>query len=192
MHSYELDGRGRVAIVLAAASVLLVWLSDVMLRYLGIEPRWWLSLPSFGGFYGVLHWLFDHYLWRWGVFGTVGLARVPNLNGQWTGEVRSSYVPDGATLSVRVLIRQRWSKLAIRLEATQSRSDSIFARLRTGDVVHPTLDYMYVNEPGAGSQETMHAHRGTAMLELKDGALEGEYYTGRGRREIGTIQLRRE
>ena len=192
MHSYELDGRGKIAIVLAAASVLLVWLSDVILRYLGIEPRWWLSLPSFGGIYGALLWLFDHYLWRWGVLGKIGLARVPNLNGQWTGEVRSSYVPDGAILSVRVLIRQRWSKLAIRLEATQSRSDSILARLRTGDVVHPTLDYMYVNEPSPDALETMHAHRGTAMLELKDGVLEGEYYTGRGRQEIGTIHLRRE
>ena len=66
------------------------------------------------------------------------------------------------------------------------------ARLRTGDVVHPTLDYMYVNEPGAGALESMHAHRGTAMLEFKDGVLEGDYYTGRDRREIGTIRLQRE
>ena len=30
------------------------------------------------------------------------------------------------------------------------------------------------------------------MLEFKDGVLEGDYYTGRDRREIGTIRLQRE
>ena len=108
MHSYELDGRGKVAITLAATSVLLVWLLDVMLGFLGIEPRWWLSLPSFGGFYGLLHWLFDRYLWHCVVLGKIGLVRVPSLNGQWTGEIQSSHIPDGTPLQVSVLIRQRW------------------------------------------------------------------------------------
>ena len=44
----------------------------------------------------------------------------------------------------------------------------------------------------ADAQGTMHTHRGTAMLELKGSVLEGDYYTGRDRREIGTIELRRE
>ena len=82
MHSYELDGRGKVAIALAVASVLLVWMLDVMLSFLGIEPRWWLSLPSFGSFYGVLHWLFDRYLWRCAALDRIGLVRVPNLMGE--------------------------------------------------------------------------------------------------------------
>ena len=191
MHSYELDGRGRVAIALAVFSVFLVWLLDMSLNAVGFEPDWWLSLPSFGGFYGILHRLFDQYLWRCAALKKLGLIRVPDLNGEWTGGIRSSHVPDGETIPVRVLIKQRWSKLAVRLEATHSSSDSVMARLSTGDVVQPTLDYMYVNEPGAGAWETMHAHRGTAMLEFKDGVLEGDYYTGRDRREIGTIRLQR-
>ena len=192
MHSYELDGRGKVAITLAASSVLLVWLLDVMLGYLGIEPRWWLSLPSFGGIYATLHWLFDRYLWRWGVLDKIGLARVPNLNGRWTGEIQASYIADEKPLQVSVLIRQRWSKLVIRLDAARSRSHSVSATLRVSDLPYPTLDYMYVNEPSPNALETMHAHRGTAMLELRGGDLKGEYYTGRDRREIGAIQLRRE
>ena len=87
---------------------------------------------------------------------------------------------------------QRWSKLIIRLDATSSRSHSVSATLRVGDLLYPALDYMYVNEPLLNALETMNAHRGTAMLELRGGVLAGEYYTGRGRREIGTIQLRRE
>ena len=191
MHSYELDGRRRVAIALAVVSVFLVWLLAESLNAVGFEPDWWFSLPSFGGFYGILHRLFDQCLWRWAALGKLGLIRVPDLNGEWTGEIWSSYAPGGETTLVRVVIRQRWSKLAVRLEATHSSSDSVMARLKTGDVIHPTLDYMYVNEPVAGATETMHAHRGTAMLEFKDGVLEGDYYTGRDRREIGTIRLQR-
>lgn len=191
MHSYELDGRGRVTIALAVISVFLVGLLDVSLNAVGFEPEWWLSLPSFGGFYGVLYRLFDHYLWRSAALRKLGLVRVPDLNGEWTGEIRSSYVSDGEAFPVGVVIRQRWSKLAVRLDASYSSSGSVMARLRTGDVIHPTLDYMYVNEPVAGAWETMHAHRGTAMLEFKDGVLEGDYYTGRDRREIGTMRLQR-
>ena len=191
MHSYELDGRGKVAIALATVSVLLVWLLDVLLNTVGIEPRWWMSLPSFGGFYVMLHWLFDHYLWRCAVLNKLGFVKAPNLNGTWTGEVRSSYVADVPPFPVSVLIKQRWSKLTIRLEAAYSTSHSVSATFRAGDLAFPILDYMYVNEPGSDAQETMHAHRGTAMLELKGMVLEGDYYTGRGRQEIGTIQLRR-
>ena len=193
MHSYELDGRGRVVITLAAGSVLLVWLLDVALGAVDFEPQWWLSLPSFGVFYGILYQSFDHYLWKCAVLRKLRLVRVPDLHGSWTGEIRSSsYGPDDPSLPVSVLVQQRWSKLVIRLEAAHSWSHSVSATLRTRDLPYPTLDYMYRNEPRPGAPETMHTHRGTAMLELKGLVLEGDYYTGRDRREIGTIELRRE
>ena len=159
MHSYELVGRGRVAIALAVVSVLLVWLLDVLLNTVGVEPRWWLSLPSFGGFYGMLHWLFDHYLWRCAVLDKLGFVKASNLNGTWTGEVRSSYVMEASALPVSVHIKQRWSKLTIRLEAAHSTSYSVSATFRAVDLVYPTLDYMYVNEPRPAAEGTMHAHR---------------------------------
>lgn len=37
----------------------------------------------------------------------------------------------------------------------------------------------------------MSIHRGTATLELKRNALEGDYYTGRGRMTFGSIKLTR-
>ena len=191
MHSYELDGRGRVVVALALVSVILVWLLDMSLNAVGFEPDWWLSLPSFGGFYGAVYWLFDQFLWRWAALGKFGLIRVPDLNGEWTGEIGSSHTPGNQTISVRVTIKQRWSKLGVRLHATQSRSDSVMARLKTSDVIHPTLDYMYLNEPAASALATMHTHRGTATLVLKDGVLKGDYYTGRDRGEFGTIRLQR-
>ena len=193
MHSYDAEGRWRVVVFLAGGSVLLVWLLDVALGAVDFEPQWWLSLPSFGGFYGILYQSFDHYLWKWAVLRKLRLVNVPDLHGSWTGEVRSSYVSDVPSLPVSVLVQQRWSKLVIRLEAAHSRSHSVAAMLRTRDLPYPTLDYMYRNEPRTDAPETMHTHRGTAMLELKEGSvLEGDYYTGRDRREIGTMELRRE
>ena len=88
-----------------------------------------------------------------------------------------------------VLIIQRWSKMVIRLEAQDSHSHSIGAIFRAGDLAYPELTYVYVSEPKPHAPESMNAHRGTAHLEFKDLVLEGSYYTGRGRREIGTIKL---
>ena len=168
MHSYELDGRGKVVVVLAATSVLLVWLLDILLNAVGIEPRWWLSLPSFGGFYGLIYRLFDHYLWRCGVLRKLRLIQVPDLNGRWTGEVQSSYA-GGVTspLPVSVFIKQRWSKLIIRLETPASTSHSVSATLRTGDLAYPLLDYMYVNEPRANALDTMNSHRERQRLNSR-------------------------
>ncbi len=53
------------------------------------------------------------------------------------------------------------------------------------------LIYEYVSEPNPGAVETLHIHYGTARVTLNDDNLEGEYYTGRGRLNIGTIRLHR-
>ena len=54
------------------------------------------------------------------------------------------------------------------------------------------LIYDYLNEPNPGAEETMHMHRWTARLVLTaTDRLEGDYYTGRDRNNIGVIELRR-
>ena len=189
MHPYELQGRRRIEFSLAVLSVLLVWLTHTGLSTFSFELPWWLSAPSVAGFYCGLYWVFDRHVWTVPVLRTVGLVGVPDLNGKWDGIIKSSYDKAGSAHSVSVFIRQRWSKISIRLETEHSRSQSVMASLKTGDVPQPELAYLYVNEPKAMSQGTMNMHRGTAILELNGGALEGEYYTGRGRREFGTISL---
>ena len=51
--------------------------------------------------------------------------------------------------------------------------------------------YDYLNEPNQDAVDTMHIHRGTGRLLLIDDRLEGDYYTGRDRRNTGTIRLQR-
>ena len=191
LHSYELEGRGRVTVALAILSILLVWLLDLGLKVANFEPQWWVSVPSFTGFYSVLFWLFDNHIWRWRLWWNLGLLRVPDLNGQWAGSVDSSYGPNGSTHSVSISITQKWSKLLVRFETQQSPSHSISGTLKVTDVVNPKLSYLYINQPRSSAPETMEIHRGTANLELKGAVLEGEYYTGRGRMTFGSIRLTR-
>jgi hypothetical protein len=67
--------------------------------------------------------------------------------------------------------------------------------IMVGDEGSATLTYEYTNEPRALAIDTMHAHRGTAYLVLKkDGNkdhLEGDYYAGRDRQNVGQITLER-
>ena len=189
MHSYEVEGRGRVAVALAVASILMIWLLHVGLDSVDFQPQWWLSVPSFAACYSGLHWLFDRYVWRLGLLRKLRFIQLPDLDGKWVGEVESSYTQDGHVHLVSVVILQRWSKILVRLESEHSRSRSVMASLRTVDQLNPELSYQYVNEPRSNAPGTMEMHRGTATLELTGSGLEGDYYTGRGRGEVGTLKL---
>ncbi len=191
MHSYEIEGRKGVFIILATPSFLLVWLVDFTSKAVGIDPPWWITTPSFAGFYSVLHMLFDRYIWRSKILHRVGLIKVPNLNGKWKGAIRSSYSHNGSERPVSVVITQRWSKILIRLDSADSHSYSESATLRSADPDAPELAYLYLNEPKTGAVDSMAMHRGTAIMRLRESALAGNYYTDRGRREIGTIRLTR-
>ena len=191
MHFYEIAGRGKVTVTIAGVSVLLVWLVHLGMGAVDFDPQWWLSVPSFAGCYSGLHWLFDRYVWRLGLLRMLKLFQLPDLDGKWVGEVESSYSRDGRAHSVSVVILQRWSKILIRLETENSRSRSVMASLRTVDLPNPELSYQYVNEPKSNAPGTMEMHRGTATLETTGSGLEGDYYTGRGRGEVGTIKLSR-
>ena len=190
LHSYESEERGRVTAALVIVSILLVWLLDVVLDVANVDPQWWLSVPSFGGFYAALYWVFDNHVWRWQLWRKLGLMRVPDLNGKWTGNVESSY-GNGSIHEVTIFITQRWSKLLVTFETEQSRSHSISGALKVVDLANPEVSYLYVNQPKALAPGSMQIHRGTAFLELKGSVLEGEYYTGRGKMTSGTITLSR-
>ena len=192
MHSYELEGRGKVVVALGVIGVFLVWLVDVGLTAVKFDPQWWLSVPSFAGFYSALYWLFDRHVWRWRILGKLEFVQVPDLNGTWTGDVRSSYDGYKSIYPVTVVIRQRWSQITVRLETERSQSRSLAATFRVVDLPRPELSYLHINEPTPGASATMNIHRGTVDLEFSEGTLEGHYYTGRGRMTNGTMRLTRD
>ena len=189
MHSYDVPGRQRVYIFIALLSVPPVWLLAFTLEVARLEPEWWMTMPSFGAFYFALYWIFDRHVWRFVFLHRLGLVKIPDLNGIWDGSVESSHGVNGSIHSVSITITQSWSKIAIRLDSDYSHSNSEVGAIRNLDLGTPELVYIYWNEPTSHAKESMEAHRGTAILEFSGSALSGPYYTGRGRREIGTIKV---
>lgn len=165
------------------------------------------SISAFAIF-GLLYTTFDRFLWRWPLVRR--FTSPPNLNGEWVGEINSSYQPeaedtddrrtpdggqpiDGET---RMSISQRWS--SIELEVTNpgsSRSESTSATFRTHKS-DPELLFTYVNKPIGEAASELSMHEGTNTLRYTqsvdgDHMLEGEYYTDEQRNNHGTMRFTR-
>ena len=194
MHDYAIDSRERllVARILFMASALVAGVAAALMPSDLIAMRWLLPLPSIGLVFGVSYWAFDNWLWRWRFLRTLRLVSVPDLRGVWDGTVASSYTGFETELPVSVTIEQTWTKLAVRLNAAESRSWSVTASVLVNAPEGLTLTYLFDNEPSPEAVNTMQRFRGTTVLVCAEpGRLEGHYYTGRGRATYGSLKLRR-
>jgi len=147
-------------------------------------------------FYGGLYWLFDQVIWKWTLLRRLKITKTPNLAGTWTGLVQpgpsnSATSGQGASSEITVEIQQTWTHLSIVGRTAQSTFRSLSGSLITVDEC--SMSYEYLNEPTAAAPATMATHRGTARLVIDKSLqqLDGEYYSGRGRQNIGTISLKR-
>jgi hypothetical protein len=167
----------------------------VFFRLLGkahLEVPWWLDAPSTMGFFAFLYAIFDKTLWRQSWVRRLGLVKVPVLEGRWQGHIRSSFDQHAVEHKVSVDIKQSWTRISLMLESAGSTSRTLVGSLQVDTPEGPVLSYQYQNEPKSGAPGTMQIHYGTARLVLRDGvALDGDYYSGRGRQEYGTITLRK-
>jgi hypothetical protein len=195
MHGYSTDSGERrvVPLLLASVAIVLAWVTSRILAITHLSVPWWLDAPSSLAFYGVLYSLFDTYLWRNSLVSKLGLARIPNLGGRWSGHLISSF--DGHTTSHPLVINifQTWTHIAVFLSTAQSMSRSCAAMIQVDDPDGVALIYQYQNQPLADAMNTMHMHYGTAVLKVSNGdCLIGDYYAGRDRRTFGRICCRRQ
>jgi hypothetical protein len=195
MHAYATDSveRKRVPLYIAATSALIAWGVGTVLKALNFTPPWWVDVPSFLTLYELVHGFFDRILWQWRPFRWIGLVKVPNLTGIWKGYLSSTFDDRPIRHPATLTINQRWTHIGIRLVTERSESNSLVASIVTGDKAETTVNYEYLNEPKPHAAETMHMHRGTAVLTIeKDGkAMRGHYYTGRGRQTFGELFFNR-
>jgi SMODS-associating 2TM, beta-strand rich effector domain len=159
----------------------------------GIKLPGWISAPDALVFYGLFYAAFDRLIWRWTWIRKLGITQVPNLSGEWRGQVATanSDAPGfGTPTDLTLSIRQSWTEILVRAETAQSTSRSLSGHMLVSEDY--VLGYEYMNEPRAGAPGTMHTHRGSARLSFdgKD-SLVGEYYTGRDRKNFGTLSLKR-
>ena len=91
MHPYSIDTDERkyILLLLAVASVLLTWGFNNALSYYQISLWWWIESPSVLFFYGFLFIIFDR--WGWKIFRKLGLIKTPNINGVWSGHLKTSF-----------------------------------------------------------------------------------------------------
>ncbi len=195
MHSYatEPSERQRVIPALVVLSVLLALGLSRLIQHYSLPVPWWLDSPSVLGFYGLLNTLFNRRVWK--LARKLGLVGVPNLGGVWEGSLNSSHDNYQEGHLVTVEIEQTWDQMGVTLRTSHSSSRSTAASLISEGSTGAVLTYTYMNEPTVVAKDTMHTHRGTTYLTLRqegeDETLEGEYYTGRGRQSVGKVMLKK-
>ena len=171
LHTYDLDSRERwnALLALVVPSLLVAYGIFVIAEAAGLSLLWWIvGVPSPLGVMGVLFLLLERWGWR----------------------SRSAGLPNE---DIEILIEQTWMRMLVRAETAESRSASQTASLLLVESNNPILVYTYMNQPKSAARETMHAHQGTSTcyLDLREGRLDGEYYTGRDRKTQGILTLRR-
>lgn len=144
------------------------------------------------GFYGLFYGAFDRWIWRVRLLRSIGVIKVPDLNGAWDFRIISTFRK--TEVEATVTIHQTWRTIQLRLETAQSRSSSQIASILTDDPNEFVLDYEFLNTPKQGAAvATMHMHRGSAEIRFqKNGAIangEGEYYSGRDRENQGQMSV---
>lgn len=200
MHPYGIDTHQRrnLTIWLIVISFLVAPLVRNALTQLGWDTptilEYALDVTSAGGVFYILIEQTESTLWKNSLFRKLFRVTVPDLNGHWTGVLKSSFNDFTVEYPITLDIVQEWSEISIELNrpkgsGSTSNTASIF--LRAG--ARPKITYTYENKPDADQVETMHAHDGTAFLDVYSNSvadrLVGGYYTGRDRKTFGTMEL---
>jgi hypothetical protein len=193
MHEYQADDeiRKRVFLLAAGLSVFFAYMLHLVVVSLKTEIPWWIDAPSVLGFYGILMWAYDNYLWNRSPVSSLPWFFIPDLNGKWDVEIKSSYHDFETTVKAHAAIRQTATKMSIGLKTDISSSYSTTASLmKTDRVSQYELIYHYINEPKADSEKTLNIHHGTSCMEFSDAdRMEGDYFSGRGRVNYGKISF---
>ncbi|HZT32811.1 MAG TPA: hypothetical protein VFA33_23185 [Bryobacteraceae bacterium] len=191
MHAYSTDSADRrwAPLVLAGASIALTYVCSRLLAAFNLAWPWWIENPSILLFYGAFWSLYDRILWRQQLL-RIRLSQLPDLGGTWRVRLQSCH--DGGTRTEGCIrIHQTATEILIEFENETSRSVSRMAAINVQPGSSQGLMYEYANDPSFPALQSMHGHRGVAMLRwAADGrTLDGEYFTGRDRQTHGSISI---
>jgi hypothetical protein len=178
-------------LLLAVAAILLAYLLNRSLSAFHVQAPWWLDTPSVLGFYGLCWRFYDGFLWRFGL-RSFTLSGIPDLTGEWTGTIVSSYKAQ-EPVNASLVVRQTSSRLLVTLATKTSTSHSTMAALYSQPGPASGLRYEFSNVPHSLSVQTMVPHSGLAhlMLSVDGSRLTGDYQTDRFRKTNGRLDFQR-
>ncbi|MBT4309962.1 MAG: hypothetical protein HOD49_06055 [Anaerolineae bacterium] len=196
MHPYTTDEEitKRVFILSAILAISLTWVYYTISEAYNINIPWWLETPSVLALFGFFYWLFDNYLWKTKLLQKTEWFAIPNLNGIWDVEIKTSHDNFEATYLAKSIIRQTASKISITLETKFSSSHSLHASLlKVSRLNKYELVYVFENRPNTDRPGTFQIHLGTAIMAISDDlkTMKSDYFTGRGRQTVGTALYKR-
>lgn len=195
MHPYATDSNERKLVpgLIALLSLIAALVLGKFLEYTSLTIPWWFDSPAVIGFYSIIYYFFEKSLWKYKIFRTIGIVKLPNLSGTWKGTVISSYDEHSKKYEAIFTIRQNWRKISLVGQFEMSKSYSISGSILIDDKTGITVSYDYMNEPFTPATKTMGIHRGfnRLSLNLNGNEMSGPYYSGRERQNFGEIKLKK-
>lgn len=125
--------------------------------------------------------VFYHWAWQWKIWHP-WLVPAPNLNGTWTGEIRSNWINPNTRqklppIPAQLTIKQTLFTIHCTMKTQEMTSDSF-----TADIATTKLVYSYKSYPKSEANHRSHPHFGTMIFDFtNEGSkrLEGDYWTSR-------------
>lgn len=196
MHPYTTDEEitKRVFILSVILAIGLTWIYYTFAEAYNINIPWWLETPSVFALFGFFHWLFDNHLWKTKVFQNTELFAIPNLNGIWGVDMKTSHDNFENTFTGKSVIRQTASRISITLETPSSASHSLHASLAKVNRLNKyELVFVFENRPNTDKPDVLQIHLGTSIVAISDDlkTMKADYFTGRGRQTVGTALYKR-
>jgi hypothetical protein len=142
--------------------------------------------------------LFVKWFWKWHLLYP-WLVPFPNLNGTWTGEIRSSY-KDAMTqqklavVAATLSVRQTFADISCVMETAEMRSASALCGFDLNpDKQQRQLAYIYCSRPKLSVSDRSPMHDGAVVFDVigePPTKLSGRYWTTRG--TSGDVELTRQ
>ena len=193
MHPYSIDTRERSYFFLIFAVISIFLSLGIQLLLDTYKPNlpWDIRTPSVLVLYYAVYKVFDK--WAWKFFRKIGVIKTSNLNGEWDGKIETSFRGNSPESKATLKIFQTWTEIKIIFTTSSSKSESKTGSMILRSPEGPCLVYQFRNKPRPDAAETMNIHDGTTELlfDEKIDGLSGEYYSGRGRQNFGSLSFKR-
>lgn len=192
MHSYSIDTNERIEII-SVLGIISVYVKNSINDFLNANFPGIITPLTALFLFSILFAIYNYALWR--ISARIPfLNSIPNLNGLYTGILKSSYDDYSKDYKATVRVKQNWTKILITLETETSKSCSKTGSILLNTKCEPTVLYFYQNDPKMNAQTTMEIHYGTCehIWDKANNNFDASYYSGRGRKTNGIIKLKKE